>query len=328
MKKYIYVLTAAAALISLSAKAQDGQDDGGKSKEKHKKGQEIIIREDSDKKGKTTVVIDDNGNVTVNGKPATDWDGGKITILPDGGGDNMLYFKRDLDMDMAARINDEVAAQNRKFKVMFDRVYVDGKGARLGVYSKENEKGAEITDVVDSSAAFKAGLKKGDIITKFGESPISNPDVLSKVVHDHQPGETVSVHYLRGDREEETKVTLQKQKEFEFRTLTMRPDMKLNFSPWPGLGRPRLGANIQDTEDSTGVKVIRVNPESPAATAGLQKDDVITSIDGKPVKGVDDALDVLKDLGEKYNYPVTVNRGGTTVNLQVKIPRDLKSATL
>ncbi|TDW99478.1 PDZ domain-containing protein [Dinghuibacter silviterrae] len=338
MKKYIYVLTATVALISLSAKAQDGQDDGGNTKEKHKKAKEIIIREKPDAKGKTTVTIDENGNVTVNGKPATEWDGGKITVLPGGDGDDVIFLKRKLDDQMAERINDDMANQTRKFKVMMDRFYVDGKGARLGVYSTENEKGAEVTEVTDSSAAFKAGLKKGDIITKVGDSPISSPEALSKVIRDHQAGETLTIHYLRGDREEETRVTLQKQKEFQFRTLTMSPDMKMKIGPDFGPdqkfffrnfpGRPRLGANIQDTEDSTGAKVLRVNPESPAATAGLQKDDVITSIDGKPVKSVDDALDALRDTEEKYNYTITVTRSGSPVTLQIKIPRDLKSATL
>lgn len=317
MKKYVYLLTAAAVAISFTAKAQDDVIvDKSKDKEKHKP-KEIIIKEDKEK-GKTVVVIDEDGNVTVNGKSASDWDGGKITILPDNR-DDIFYKKLELDDDMAG--------QAMKFKVLTDRF--DAFGVRLGVYSSENEKGAEITQVTDSSAAFKAGLKVGDIITKVDNTPISNPEALSKAIRSHQVGDAVSVHYLRGDKEELTKVTLEKPKDLEFKELVMRPGMKLNFNGYPGFyGRPRLGANIQDTEDSTGVKVIRVNPESPAAKAGLQKDDVITSIDGKKVRGVDDAMEALRGNEDKYNYPVTVSRGGSSLSLQVKIPRDLKVGTL
>ena len=298
-----------AAIISLSAKAQDD------SKVKSKKTKEVIIRENPQGKGKTTVVIDEEGNVTVNGKTPSEWDGGKITVMPDDQGDNILYLKKAMDYDVMS----QNMAQNMKFKVLTDRFSAMG-GTRLGLYTSEDEKGAMVTEVVDSSAAFKAGLKNGDIITKVDNSPISNPEALSKVIREHQPGDAVTVHYLRGDKEVQVQVTLEKPKEFRFEG--MRP-MKLNF-----MFRPRLGANIQDTEDSTGVKVIRVNEASLAATAGLQKDDVITSIDGKKVKGVDDALEALRGSADKNAYPITVNRAGNTVTLQVKIPRDLKSATL
>jgi serine protease Do len=303
-----------AAIISLSANAQDE----GKPKEKHKKAKEIVIRENPEGKGKTTVIIDEDGNVTVNGKAPAEWGGGKITIMPDEQGDeNVILLKRAYENDMMA--------QNMKFKVLTDNFQMMGGGVRLGLYTAENEKGALVTEVMDSSAAFKAGLKKDDIITKVNNSPISNPEVLSKVIREHQPGDVVTVHYLRGDKEEQANVTLEKPREFRF-VEDMKP-LKLNFRAWPGM-RPRLGANIQDTEDSTGVKVLHVNPESPAATAGLQKDDVIRSIDGKEVKSVDDALEILRTSGDKYTYPITVKRGADVKSLQVKIPRDLKSATL
>ena len=311
MKKYVFLLTAASAIISLSAKAQ--QDDV-KAKEKHKP-KEIIIREDKDK-GKTTIVIDEDGKVTVDGKPSGDWDGGKVTIVPDRGdffldGQN-LKFEKDFN-------NQVIRLKTLQGGFAFDQV-------RLGVYSAEDEKGAKVTRVTDSSAAFKAGLKEGDVITKVDNSPISNPDALSKTIREHKAGDVVTVHYLRGDREEQAKVTLEKPVE-TFKTFTYNVAPRINFGPgW--FGRPRLGAHIQDTEDTTGVKVLTVNPESPAAKAGLQKDDVITTIDGKPVHDVEQAMDVLGDAGEKYNYPMTVTRNGATVTLQVKIPRDLKTGTL
>lgn len=306
MKKYLFLLTAAFAVISLSAKAQDGE---GAPKEKHKP-KEIIIRDNGNKdKGKTTIVIDEDGKVTVDGKPSGDWEGGNVTIVPD-----LMGAKMRLDRDMEA--------QTIKLKMLQDGFAFEK--VRLGVYTTEDEKGAKVTRVTDSSAAFKAGLKEGDIITKVDNSPISNPDALSKIIRDHKPGDAVSIHYLRGDREEQARVTLEKPAD-TFKTFTFDMAPRINFRYF---GRPRLGANIQDTEDTTGVKVLHVNPESPAETAGLKKDDVITSIDGKPVHSVDQAMEVLGDDGDKFNYPVTVNRAGATVTLQVKIPRDLKTGTL
>jgi serine protease Do len=318
MKKYFFFLAAAVALTSFSAKAQDDQDQVVKPKAKHK-AKEIIIRQDNpDVQGKTIIVIED-GKVTINGKPSSDWSGGQVTVRRSG--DENEIFMED---NPYGKMFSYKAPRAMKLNLLTDM----GSGVRLGVYSSANEKGAEVTSVIDSSAAFKAGLKEGDIITKVDNSPISDPEALSKVIRDHKAGDVVAVHYLRGADEKEVKVTLEKNKEMEFKELLMQPGMNFKIDGFHGWNRPRLGANIQDMEDSSGVKVLHVNPESPAAKAGLQKDDVITAIDGKTVKGVDEAMDILGDQEDKYHYPLTISRGGSSMTLQVKIPRDLKSGTL
>jgi serine protease Do len=52
--------------------------------------------------------------------------------------------------------------------------------------------------------------------------------------------------------------------------------------------RPRLGLEIQDVEEGKGVKILDVDSETPAAKAGLKKDDVISDIDGKTIASVED----------------------------------------
>lgn len=318
-------IIATAAAVS-SARAQD--NDGDATDVKKKAPKEIIIKKlDNDEK--RTVIVIEGGKVTVNGKPAGEWGKGKVMIVPD------EPFLREDGPDLVLR-KAETDRMLRDVRVkMLDVRDAMGSSVRLGVYTKENEKGAEVVRVDDSSAAFKAGLKTGDIIVKVGESPITDPEALAKVVRTHKPDEKVNLTYLRNGRQETAEVTLQKPKAFIINDLGFSPD-QFKFDGFKGMGdnvrimmrRPRLGAHIQDMEDSTGVKVLQVDPESPAATAGLQKDDVITGIDGQTVTGTDQALKALKDTEEKHSYSVTVNRGGQTVTLQVKIPHELKSATL
>lgn len=320
-------IIATVAAVS-SARAQDNDGDAPDVKKKAPK--EIIIKK-MDDDGKRTVIVIEGGKVTVNGKPAGEWGNGKVMVVPDGRDEKLFREDRDLVLRKA-----EADRMMRDVRIkMLDVREAMGSSARLGVYTQENEKGAEIVRVDDSSAAFKAGLKTGDIIVKVGESPITDPEALAKVVRTHKPDEQVSLTYLRNGRQETAQVTLQKPKEFMVRDLGFSPG-QFNVDGFKGMGdnfrimmrRPRLGAHIQDMEDSTGVKVLQVDPESPAATAGLQKDDVITGIDGQTVTGTDMALKALKDTEEKHSYSVTVNRGGQTLTLQVKIPHELKSATL
>lgn len=328
MKRYVLFMTAAAALGSLSVRAQDD----GSPDVKQQAPKEIIIKKISpDEKGKTVIVIDGD-KVTVNGKPASAWGKGKVIVLPgDGLGEAFTLGKPPFPPEAFAKMQKDI-----RLKILDARDAMgDNSRVRLGVYTKENEKGAEVTRVMDSSAAFKSGLKEGDIIVKVNDSPISDPEALAKVVREHQPNEEVTVKYIRDGREETAKVTLEKPKVKRFENLTFGPG-QWNIDGFKGLGdgfegfmrRPRLGAHIQDMDDSSGVKVLQVDPESPAAKAGLQKDDVITAIAGQKVTGTDQALDVLRDSGDKHEYTVTVNRGGTSVTLEVKIPHELKSATL
>lgn len=60
-------------------------------------------------------------------------------------------------------------------------------------------------------------------------------------------------------------------------------------------GGPRFGLRVEETP--SGVKVVEVVAGSPAAAAGLKKDDVIVAIDHRPVKAKDDYLAALDQAG-------------------------------
>ncbi|MBO0747054.1 MAG: trypsin-like peptidase domain-containing protein, partial [Acidimicrobiaceae bacterium] len=55
--------------------------------------------------------------------------------------------------------------------------------------------GAEITDVVNGSAAAQAGLGGGDVITGLDGHSVSSPADLSKLLIPHHPGDKVQVAY-------------------------------------------------------------------------------------------------------------------------------------
>lgn len=92
--------------------------------------------------------------------------------------------------------------------------------------------------------------------------------------------------------------------------------------------RPQLGVRIQDTDDGSGVKVLDVNDGSLAASAGIKENDVIVSIDGKRVKDTDEARAALQAASEKTSYPMVLNRQGSVVNVDIKVPKKLKKADL
>jgi serine protease Do len=85
---------------------------------------------------------------------------------------------------------------------------------------------------------------------------------------------------------------------------------------------------VQDTDDGKGVKVIDVDDEGNAKKAGIKEDDLITEIDGKAVNSADEVARIVRDSREKNSMMFKINRGGKTQNIEVKIPRKLKTADL
>ena len=68
--------------------------------------------------------------------------------------------------------------------------------------------GAEVATVEPGSAADKAGVKVGDIVTKFQDLPISDPNQLTAAVREQPAGASVKVTVLRDGKEQQLNVTL------------------------------------------------------------------------------------------------------------------------
>lgn len=68
--------------------------------------------------------------------------------------------------------------------------------------------GAGVEEVVEGGPAAKAGIRKGDVIVRVGDSKIESSEDLLAVVRSHQPGDEVRVVYVRGKSESSVTVKL------------------------------------------------------------------------------------------------------------------------
>lgn len=68
--------------------------------------------------------------------------------------------------------------------------------------------GAEVATVESGSAAAKAGIKVGDVVTKFQGLTISDPNQLTAAVREQAAGASVKVTVLRNGQEQDLDVTL------------------------------------------------------------------------------------------------------------------------
>ena len=357
MKKIVFT----AAIIGFAAMTTTvlSQDTKGDKADKGDKGskesQEIIIRKKGDKDIKVTVEIKGD-KVTVNGKPLSEFKDDEITINKRNiiirEGKNMKsYSITPGDFDGFSGFLSDDNAEPHAF---------------LGVTTEEAEAGAKITEITKESAAAKAGLKEGDIITKVADKKVDGPESLYDAVSSMKPKAEVTVYYKRDGKESSTKAILGERKGLSAMSYSFSgPDgMTRSYSmprvnPVPGIEmwndremgdmspkvfgygdnnynflyndyprRQRLGLKIQDTEDGNGVKVLDVDTESPAEKAGLKKDDIVTEISGKKVSNTDDAREQLLQAEDKSAYNIKATRNGSPMSFDIKIPKKLKTANL
>jgi len=341
MKKYFFAscFALAALLISGSTFAQENKEKD-KEKEKEKKEKmgeydEIIIKKKGDKDGKVTIEIQD-GEVKVNGKSIDEYDDETISVR-----------KR-----KASRVSVQTSPSRFRSADAFEQhggtwnyssdapvvAFSNPNRAFLGVSSEEEDGGAKVISVTENSAASKAGLKKGDVITKVGEHDVDNPSELTKAIGKFKPEDKVTVTYKRDGKESKATVTLGKNKSSSsFGYLSPGADLQglgdMHFD-WDDNGhyfgnlRPRLGIKAQDTEEGKGVKVLEVADESLAEKAGIKKGDIITQFDGKSINSADELADAAKDSREKPSVKVQVTRAGKAQTIEIKTPKKLKTANL
>ena len=333
MQKAIHMKFLIAALFSLAlpglgwAQGQT-QKEKEKEKEKEKSFQTIVITRNPDATGKTVIEIDGD-KIKVNGKDAKEQKDVSVNVNTVSNG----YMRHKAPNGAwTFNMNDDQVS-------LFAE---DENRAMLGVVTEGNEKGAVIQSVTKESAAEKAGLKKGDVLTKIGDKKIETTDDVTDAVRSQKPGDKVNITYLRDNKEMKSTAELGKWKGIRMNAVAAMPRMKemeqlerMNFDfenkghtmTWGG-GRPKLGVSIQDTEDGKGVKVLEVDEESNAAKAGLKENDIILAIDEKEITSTTDVTKAMREHKEKYTYNFKISRGGKTQTVEVKFPKKLKTADL
>jgi putative serine protease PepD len=81
-------------------------------------------------------------------------------------------------------------------------------GIKVGNPTSGDESGAVVSDVTAGSTAQKAGLGSGDVITKIDDQRITDADSLVATIRSYRPGDTVSVTWTAGGKEQSADLVL------------------------------------------------------------------------------------------------------------------------
>src|SRR5690606_27388255 len=91
---------------------------------------------------------------------------------------------------------------------------------------------------------------------------------------------------------------------------------------WLGVQIQPVSRDIADSlglADAAGALVVEPQADSPGAKAGIKKGDVITALDGEPVKDPRDLARRVADIAPGKKVDISVWRDGKSQNVSVEI---------
>jgi Do/DeqQ family serine protease len=162
-------------------------------------------------------------------------------------------------------------------------------------------RGALVSQVMEGSAAEKAGIKAGDVITSVNGKPVDDAAGLRNSIGMLSIGDRVGIELIRDGKTKSLTASIG-----ERDTVTESESSELH----PGL----QGAEFADASDG-GVLVRAVAPGSPAAQRGLRPDDVILSVGRKRVENVDEFRKAIEGASA---FVLQIRRGNAMLVIPIR----------
>ncbi len=224
-----------------------------------------------------------------------------------------------IPINMASRIADELKTEGRVVRGYLGILPQSLTPELAESLDIPGTDGILIGQVIEDTPADKGGLRRGDVIVKLNDSPLTNDVNSFRLMVAEQPvGEKLRLEVLRdGDRKKLDVV------------LEERPDTPVASGPMPDEAETWAGLRV-DTLDSTrgrrllgdeqesGVLVVGVEPGSPADEAGIRAGDIIKEIGNVEVDSLRDYGRAVEKYEEKKAVAVLLRRGEQTLYVGLK----------
>jgi serine protease Do len=155
-------------------------------------------------------------------------------------------------------------------------------------YRMAEAKGALISDVTPNSPAEKAGLKPDDVVVEVDGRPVEDNNDLSRYIASRAPGTTVQLKVLREGAQKQVSLTLGTFPEEVAEDAEEEEEGGVQLGMTLRELTPDLAARLELPRSARGVVVMDVEAGSAAEDAGLQRGDIIVSVNGQTVEGPED----------------------------------------
>jgi Do/DeqQ family serine protease len=230
-------------------------------------------------------------------------------ILSRSGGNIGIGFA--IPVNMARNIIDQLvkfgAVKRGVLGISIDDVSAD----IAQLYGLKDAQGALITQVVEGSAAEKAGLRIGDVVVSVNDKQVKSRNELRLAISQLRAGQTVRVGVVRDGKPSQLSATI--------------PDIA-DSAPVAKETTPQEsnaihagfdGAALADAPDDGGAVVRTVDPGSPAAQNSLRAGDIIIGVNRGKVTTLSQLRDRAKDAP---TLVLEVRRGNRVLLVPLRSP--------
>ena len=251
-------------------------------------------------------------------------------IFSRSGGNQGIGFA--IPINMARQVMESLIASGRVVRgflgVVIQNV-TDELAAAMGLQSKD---GVLISHVGPETPAGRAGIRQGDVITLFNRRSVKTSNELRNAVAAIKPGTAVPVKLVRNGKPISLKVKIGKQPS-DMGAAIGRPgegEGQQNGGSGGFTAERELGVVVRDLtpelarefgyEGLNGVFIQQVEPNSPAAEAGIRQGALIVQMDRKPVNNVREFRRIYAQVPSGKHLLLLVRRGQFTQFRAIKKP--------
>lgn len=170
--------------------------------------------------------------------------------------------------------------------------------------------GALVTNIAGESPAARAGLQPADVVVAVDGKPVETPEALDYRLATLPLGSTVEVDVLRSGKTERLSLTIEKAPEGQGTTVQVAGRGPFSGATVADL-TPAMLQRLRLPVNQSGVVILEIARNSPAARVGLRTGDIIRELNGQTVSAAVQLKSLAEADGRLWRF--AIERGGRII---------------
>ena len=215
-----------------------------------------------------------------------------------------------IPIDVAMQVADQLKRDGRVTRAYLGVFPQDLDRDLAELYKLPRPEGTLVNQVTPGSAAAEAGIRVGDLILSFNNTPITRADDLINLINRSRPDQRVAIGLLRDGKRLSVNATLKKAEDDDEASSGSSSNSQASQN------RTRFGIAVRELSSAEqargrkGIVVTDVSYDGLAARAGLQGGDLIVRLNNRDISDLRSFSTALESLPRRGVVGMTVVRQG------------------